>query len=72
VQEVRTIPLTVRISALEACRDELARRAERERRRARQRGGGSVDASLGREIDAIESRLAQARKELARIRTNPG
>jgi hypothetical protein len=32
----------------------------------------AFDASLGREIDATESRLAQARKELARIRANPG
>jgi hypothetical protein len=62
----------VRISALEACRGELARRAEREQSRAPLGGGGGMDASLGREMDSIESRLAQARKELARIRVTDG
>jgi hypothetical protein len=60
------VPSTVRIAELQACREELERRAERERARAmRQRG--AVEASHAREIDAIASRLAQVRAELRRI-----
>jgi hypothetical protein len=63
-----TVPVSIMVAKLEACRDEMARRAERCRTRAETADDGALRVSLGRELNAIGSRLAQVRRELAHVR----
>jgi hypothetical protein len=67
---MRGVPHSARVAALEACRDELARRAAQHQERISAGAGGALDPSFGREMDAIASRLAQARSELVRLRAS--
>jgi hypothetical protein len=63
-----TVPVSIMVAKLEACRDEMARQAERCRTRVDTADDSALQVSLGRELDAIGSRLAQVRRELAHVR----